>query len=70
MAKIRFTSIKPGLVFEHEGVKLKAVEQALIEQCDGCVFRGICNYRLPCTKDDDVGGKQEYELIFQKVENE
>ena len=70
MAKIRFTSIKPGLVFEHEGVKLKAVEVQRINNCKGCFFDdkdAYCSI-YPCL--ESRFGKQKHELIFQNIEND
>lgn len=67
MAKIRFTSIKPGLVFEHEGVKLKAVE-SYRKSCSGCCFdfEKDCP-DIPCMPYSSIP-KQKHNIIFKKVE--
>jgi len=69
MAKIRYTSIRPGFVFEHEGVKLKAVENPNKKgRCFGCalLYYGSC---VPCVEGEFLTN-QKHDLIFKKVEDE
>lgn len=76
MVKIRFTSIKPGLVFEHEGVKLKAVEveEANKYRCTNCFFQYYENLEscenYPCLNGAPLDPEQKHNLIFKKVEND
>ena len=74
MVKIRFTSIKPGFVFEHKGVKLKAVEVKYeIGKCADCFFcqksYKVCREH-PCYINSIFEPKQRHNLIFKKVEDE
>ena len=69
MSNIKFTSIKPNFVFEHEGVKLKAELTPDTYSCEGCYFnKDICESEYPCSA--RISPKQIKSLIFKKVENE
>jgi hypothetical protein len=50
MANIKYTSIEPGFTFEHDGVKLKAVNSENSLSCTGCYFnKDICKSKFSCS---------------------
>jgi hypothetical protein len=68
---MKIIAIKPDFEFEHEGVRLRAVECVSTKACSGCAgleIFGLCS-EYPCYPDQQPF-KQKHSLIFQKSDNQ